>query len=187
MNQLVQLLRDAPNLVDDLVEGRDDDVSFGRIVDRLENVGPPRWLSADVAARATADPVVGNYVAEGFLGALDIEIWEVRLAEARPPRPGLPNEWVTFIPGARSGRGLTLPEDSSPEGRVALFTMVSDVVRRISIDRAGAPDASVSLALEPKCPLPTWAGCAAGQCGCVARRVVAPNGVVCECGDGTAA
>jgi hypothetical protein len=187
MNLLAQLLRGAPTVVDSLVEGREDEVPFEQVVRALEQGEPPRSLYADAARRAAEDPVVGSYIAESFLGALAIEVWERRLAEARPSRSGLPSEWVTFVRGEYSGRGVTLPEDPAPDGRLSFFTRVQDSVRRISIERPGAPDVSASLALEGRCRT-AWNGtCEPGSCDCVAYKVVAPDATYCDCAQTTAA
>jgi hypothetical protein len=187
MNQLVQLLRATPTVVDNLVEGGTEEVPFDRLVEILEDGEPPQRIYAEAARRAAADPAVGSYLAESFLGAVEIQDWKDLLERARPPRQGLPNEWVTLARGQSSGRGVTLPEDSSPEGRLSFFTRVADGVRRISIVRPGTPDVSVSLELERKCPRGPRGTCPEGSCDCVKERVHDPDGFDCVCCDDTTA
>jgi hypothetical protein len=186
MNQLAQLLRSNPSVVDELAGEGAELVSIQRLTDTLQQLPGIAPLDFDVVERASADPVVGPYVAESYLRALPTELWEGRRAQALPSYGfASPSEWVTFVRGAESGRGLSMPQDSSASQRVSLFTRVEGAVRRISIERPGESGASVSIALERRCEDPDGGQCAPGACGCVLQEVADPDGLECRCGDGT--
>jgi hypothetical protein len=179
MNALARTLRQAPSAQwRDLRQSYGDEIPFTAIWERL----PATWEAPRQSELAALDLVWSEFGAS-FAGVLSSRTWTKAMKATAGRVTADPAEWVTFVP-MTDGWGLTLPEDSYPVRRFAMFVRRGDAYQRRSIDFVRGSSLAVAETIgSSHCGFPVQMNCESGHCGqCrLARRWAEPPGLVCLC------
>jgi hypothetical protein len=187
MNRFARLLGAKPHVVDSIAEAGEGEMSLDDIVARLEDAGDSELLiDYDQLERALDNPVLGEYLRNGYLSIVNADVWHERWQQAGDPVPGspAPGEWVGLLRGHELA-GVLLPDDSSTADRFSLFTRAGNLTKRVSLEPVGSVDVGVSMGPDGNCGLAGRYGCEPGLCGCQEIKLYGgAESIACRCPDG---
>ena len=180
MNRLVNALLARPHVIDLAVQRGAAPFELLRqgLGDALLSV--QEWESIAHDSRLL-DPL-----STGYLPIITAPDWDGALSLTEGRTVGGSGWWTVMIPATTGQVGLTIPQDSSNAGLIAMFSGPADTARVLVYDPA-----SGSLTRAPgeaHCAAPSRGLCAPGICGgCAARKVydeaTRSIGIKCQCPD----
>jgi hypothetical protein len=179
VNRLVEALLARPHVIDLAVQ--EEATPFDLLTEMLDDA----LFSRSEREVIVGDPGLHRRLRAGYLPTITAPDWDGALTLADRNGGGGSGWWTVMIAAPGGGVGLTVPQDSSEDKLVALFTGPADDAGTLVYDPATG--SVFDLSRQAHCGPPSRGRCAPGTCGgCRARKVwnkATGFGIACRCPD----